>query len=310
MTLAFVFGGGFVFGPAGRELYDAYAAVRQACAQVQEWTGVAVPALLEQDFTGRPGDKHLLELRQAALSWGVIDLLAEMGIHPDVVGGMSLGGKVAASLAGAIERRALCELFLAEAGAPPPADGRTRGVASVRLLPGDELDRYLRRADVHLAADGFGPATDGTRLLLLAGYLDDLQLVAAHEKVGTVNVLGGWGAWHSPLQRHVQEHMAPMLARASFKDPALPLFSALRPGRLLTGAQVRQEFVDNYTSFVSMVHLHTELERYGVGLGLMPGSGTAPEQNNFPFPVVQVETPDDVTDALMTLDEFGYLLSA
>jgi [acyl-carrier-protein] S-malonyltransferase len=310
MSLGFVFGGGFVFGPAGAELHDAYPAVRRACAQVQEWTGVDVSALLTQDFTGRPGDKHLLELRQAALSWGVVDLLAEMGIHPDVLGGMSLGGKIAASLAGAVERAALCELFLAEAGAPAPADGRTRGVASVLLAPDEDVQRYCDRSDVYPAADGFGPARDGTRLLLLAGYLDDLQALAAQAKVGTMNVLGGWGAWHSPLQGHVREHMAPRIEATSWHDPSVPLFSALRPGRIRSAAEIRREFLDNYTSFVSVVHLHTELERYGVRLALMPGSGTAPEHNNFPFPVVQVETPEDVTDALTALDEFGYLLAA
>jgi [acyl-carrier-protein] S-malonyltransferase len=312
MSLCFVFGGGFVFGPTGSELWDAYAPVRRSCAEVREWTGVDVAALLPEDFTHRPGDKHLLELRQAALSWGLVDLLAELGIRPGVLGGMSLGGKIAASLAGAIERRALTGLIMAEAGAPrAAADGRVRGVASVLLAPGEEVDPYCGdQPDVHLAADGFGPAPDGTRLLLLAGYLDELQALAARAKVGAVNVLGGWGAWHSPLQWHVRGYMAPRIAATAFQDPRIPLFSALRPGRTLTADQVRQEFLDNYTSFVSVVHLHTELERYGVQLGLMPGSGTAPELNNFPFPVVQIETPEDVTEALTALHEFGYLMTA
>ncbi|MGN5377314.1 hypothetical protein ACQ4WX_05170 [Streptomyces lasalocidi] len=144
---------------------------------------------------------------------------------------------------------------------------------------------------------------------MISGYREDLAALAEEvektpDRPGTVQVYPGWGALHCPLNQYIKDVMAPYLATVDFRDPQLPLFSGRVPGRV-DAAGVRADFVENYTSYVSVTFLHSELTKFGARLGITLASGTAPEMNRYPFPVVQVQTPDDLEEAMSTMFELG-----
>lgn len=305
MTLCVVLGG-LVVGPNGIELYETYPAVREVCAQISEWTGVEFPAVLAEDFTDRPDRRTDAEIRQVALSLGVVDVLSAMGVRAGAVGGVSLGEMIGATLVGSLERRELCEILNYRRLKVPAAspDGRALAFAGLALPAGEDVDFYVgpRRPGVHLGADNFGTLTDGSRVLTISGYLDDLvaladEVAASPGRAGQIDIYQGWGAPHCPLNEYVRDIMRPHLDSIEFRDPRLPLFSGRRPGQVLTANAVRADFVEDYTSYVSVTHLYTALERFGVTLGIFPVSGPTPEASGFPFPRVEIQLPEDIEEA-------------
>jgi hypothetical protein len=111
VTLASIFGTDVLrYQPDGViEFYDVYPAVRDSYEQAAEWTGLDAKALLHQQ--GFDGDEQLrlraVSIALAAAQFGIHDALAEQGIRPGIVGGLSLGGMVSSCVAGQLRRRDL-----------------------------------------------------------------------------------------------------------------------------------------------------------------------------------------------------------
>jgi [acyl-carrier-protein] S-malonyltransferase len=311
MTLCMVLGGGWAFGLAGSSLYDKYPQVQDTCAQVAEWTGLDFPGVLDDDFSTRPDKRSTAQLRQVALSLGIADLFFSMGIRPRALGGVSVGGMIASALAGAISRQDLCEIFkYQEKLTRTPPDGRDLAFAALILPSGEDEALYLgpHRPDIYLGSTSFGTMRDGNRALIISGYSDELQAMRTEieqsaERKAMIQIFEGWGALHCPLNQYIKDAMDPLISSITFHDPHTPLFSARIPGQLRTAEQVRQDFQENYTSFVSVSYLYNELDAFGMRLGITPGVGTSPELNRYPFPVLQIEDPTDVDAAVSTIYE-------
>ncbi|WP_406403292.1 ACP S-malonyltransferase [Streptomyces uncialis] len=310
MSLGYLFGGGVGTEPHGLELHRTYPVVRSWYEQVSEWTGLTVGQILEEDLpTAQEERQSVGTVREAALAIGVHDVLASFNLRPAAIGGLSLGAMAASCLAGSVDRRELFEMLAGSRDTPePPADALRQGIAIAFGALGEGAPSHPGEnvPGVHLAGD-FGPTTDGTqRILMLAGHAEALDALAAEVPPGTVVPLPGRTiAVHTPLRRHYRDFMAPRIDAMSFTDPEIPLLSCLEPKVLRTAADVRDLFQRNSTDPISLVDVYDGMREQGVQLGLVMGPSIPEGILAFPFPVVHIEQPEHIEQALTTAYDLG-----
>lgn len=305
MSLSYLVGSGVGEKPGGRELYDEYASMRDWLEQVRCWTGVTPEQILIEEIEGESRDARVVpRVRSAALAIGVHDVLAELGVRPASLGGVSLGGLVSAVLAGAVDRRTFLELLVRLGEAPRPYAGIRQGMATVYAPVTEDPAAYV--------SDGVGPACDmglsadgSHRVQLVSGRRDALDALAAERPPGEVTVTGHIEAFHSELQRPVAEFMTRHYAAATFRAPELPVFSCFEEMTLRTPDEVRDAFARNVTDPVSLPYVTAAMLRHGVTLAVVPGPSLPPGVLRYPFPVVHVETPDDIATVMTTIYELG-----
>ncbi|MDH6142624.1 MULTISPECIES: malonyl transferase [Kitasatospora] len=311
MTLAYILGGGI--SPAsesGVELYEQYPVVRECYAELSGYTGLTASQILTEPLPEEPGPRRSVgAVRQAALALGIADLLADLDVRPGAVGGLSLGGMVSSCLAGSIERRELARYLMHTGDAPQvDPDAPAEGIA-IAFVPTDRDPAAYHEpavADVYLASD-FGPSMDGgARMLMLSGLRAALEKVAAEAPQGTVAVLDQYQiALHTPLRRAAGDFLEPWITAMPLRDPALPLSSCLEQRTLVTAEEVRDLFLRNTTDPVHLPLVYAEMKRQGVRLGLVLGPSIPSGIVDFPFPVVHIETPEHVGQALSAIYELG-----
>ncbi|CBG75337.1 MULTISPECIES: malonyl transferase [Streptomyces] len=311
MTLGLLFGGGVGADVHGPEMYRAHPVMRDLYEQVSGWTGLTVGQILEEELPEPQEERESAgTIREAALALGVHDVLAERGLSPAVLGGLSLGALTASCLAGSIGRRELFEM-LAHARHTPElsAEEPEQGLA-LALAPaeGDLMAAYRGegRAGVHLSGD-LGPTADGAmRILMLSGERKALDTLTAALPPGTVAPLPDRPiAVHSPLRGHFRAFMAPYIDAMPFKAPELPLASCLERKTLTTAEDVRDLFDRNATDPISLVDVGDEMKDQGVRLGLVMGGSIPDGILRFPFPVVHVDKPEHIQQVLTSVYEFG-----
>ena len=316
MTLAYILGGGI--SPAsesGVELHEQYPVVQDCYRELAEFTGLTVPQILSEGLPEEPGPRRSVgAVRQAAVALGIADLLADMDVRPGAVGGLSLGGMVSSCLAGSIERRELVHYLMHTGDAPQVDPGAPAEGIAITFVPADrDPSAYYEPAvpDVYLASD-FGPCTDGgARMLMLSGLRTALEKVAAEAPQGTVAVLDQYQiALHTPLRRSARDFLEPWIAAMPLRDPSLPLSSCLEQRTLTTAADVRDLFRRNTTDPVHLLHVCAEMKRQGVKLGLVLGPSIPSGVIDFPFPVVHIETPEHVGQAMSAIYELGIEIPA
>lgn len=311
MTLGYILGGGISHDPgAGAELYEAFPVMRAAYQQVQDWTGLTAEQIRTDPLPDEQEPRQAVgSIRQAALALGIHDILAEQGVHPGAAGGLSLGAMTSSCLAGSLDRRTFFQLLLHTRETPPPAaDAPAQGLALAFVPVEDDHSTFYEpaRPGVHLAGD-FGKAFDHSRnMLMLAGYQAALEALAAEVTPGTVVVLPGVTAGvHSPLRQAANDFMVPYLAAIDFQAPVIPLVSCLEERTLASGEDIRDLFVRNAVTPISMVHLISGLASHGTRLGVVLGPAVPEGVIAFPFPVVHVEKPEHVTDLVTAIYDLG-----
>lgn len=313
MSLASIFGTNlFNYQPGGViDFYESFPAVREIYGQAAEWTGVDVEVLLHQNGEKAAGDEQLRlqagSVALAAAQLGIHDVLAEKGIRPALVGGLSLGGMVSSCVAGVLSRRELIELLFSSQHLPAsPAATRREGVASAFLPLDYDPEFYYgeSREGVYLGSDFGCDATGACRVVLLTGYRDALEKLAAEVPPGSVVVSDdGNIAVHSPLRRAARDLISDRVAAIDFADPVLPLCSCLEERTLKSAGEAREMFVRNVVEPVSTVHLTEEMRRHGTRLGLVIGPSLIKDLLQFPFPVVYVDSPQALPAAVAAIFE-------
>ncbi|QMU70740.1 ACP S-malonyltransferase [Streptacidiphilus sp. P02-A3a] len=318
MSLGYLFGGGVGTEPHGLELYRAFPVVRQWYAEVSAWTGLTVGQILEEELpTAQEERQSVGTVREAALAVAVHDALAQYDLRPAAIGGLSLGAMAASCLAGAVDRRELFEMLAHARHTPEPGPDEPEQGIAIAFAPasaGEAQGAGAGTVDhpgqgvpgVYLAGD-FGPTADGSqRLLMLAGRADALARLAADVPPGSVVPLPGRTiAVHSPLRRPFREFMAPRIDSMTFADPLLPLLSCLEPKVLTSADDVRDLFQRNSTDPISLVDVYTGMQQQGVELGLVMGPSIPEGILAFPFPVVHVDQPEHIQQALSTAYDLG-----
>ncbi|AXI80324.1 ACP S-malonyltransferase [Peterkaempfera bronchialis] len=318
MTLAFFFGTHqFNYKPKGvLDFYESHPAVRESYRQAAEWTGIGTDALLHQ--TGFEDDEQLRlsasAVALAAAMLGIHDVLRESGIRPAVVGGLSLGGIVSGCVAGSIGRQDLIDLLFHSQHVPEATEGaRVQGFASAFLPLDFDASFYYgeKREGVYLAGDLGHDVTGSCRILLLSGYRDALDRLAAECPPGSILVSPeSSAAIHSPLHREAGELFRQRVDAIEVADPQLPVASCLERRQLRTGAEVRDMMVRNMVEPVDLGGLTEEMAAHGVRLGLVLGPSLIKDVIRFPFPMVHVDSPEGIAEAVAALFEFGVELPA
>lgn len=318
MTLAYIFGGGMNDQPGlGAELYDAYPVVRRWYGRIEERTGLSADQIIHERLPGteRGFRQGVGTIRQAAMAIGIADVLAELGIRPAVVGGLSLGSMVAACLSGAIDRCSFIDLLARTREAPPlPLDVPAQGVAVVTQPWQDDgaLDRWSDLAGAYLAVD-LGPIGDGNRhMIVLSGYREALEHIrdTAADEIRVHIPEERTIAFHSPLQRQTVEFLKPIVAGIGFEAPRIPLCSCLEPRMLASASDVRDMFLRNPVQSVSVRHLRTGMVHHGTRLGLVLGPSQFDRIARSPFPVVHIEKPDHIAEAVSAIYDLGVDLTS
>jgi [acyl-carrier-protein] S-malonyltransferase len=324
---------GFPLQPTGAEFYERYGVMRTWCDQVESWTGIEILPLLSENYTGeliagsldaqlkppdlsaRPEFFGHAQIRQAVHIIGVFDILAEQGIYPDVVAGTSLGGLIAACLAGSVEREDVFRLIVRRGQAPLAPEGEPAcGIAFAVLPPTADVDWYCgeSRPNVYMIADY--EFTGTKRVLMLSGHLKDLGELAAEAPPGHVPVVSGaMGAIHCPLQQFMCDLLGPDISDMNVRDPEITLLSGNGSGAQLeagvplkTAEDVRRSILDSYVTPVgSFKKIMGAFDEHGAQMVLGIGGPMPAGLPATPFPVLPATVPDDIGQIMTMIYDLG-----
>jgi [acyl-carrier-protein] S-malonyltransferase len=312
MALAYIIDGGLHDRPGlGTDLYETYPAVQKVYRQVAGWTGVPVDRLLSWGPDPFAEYREVGALRRAAVVIGLGDVLADLGVRPAAVAGMSLGAMTGAALAGAVSRQELFELLSSLREVPlsfEPPQGMGKLLVPAGVDPAEFVGGFPPGAwiavDVGLVDGG------RRRLVQVSGHREALLRLADQvpEKDAFSLPEESVIAFHSPLREYVREAMEPQIATMTFKDPETPLCGGMEPGRYATADLVREMFRKNQTDALSLPRMFGCLDDLDVELSLLVGPGTADlYRNAAEHTVIHVECPEHLTAALAAVQELGLL---
>lgn len=306
MALGYLLGGGVSREPVGLELYRAYPVMRDLYDQVADWCSLPLSMLLEDDVPEAPEARQAIgAVRLAALSIAVHDILAESGVHPSVIGGLSLGGLAGAALVGAVSRQQMFQLMVAGVDFPGwPPSSPPQGMAVVNVPNGQRIETYLAgHTRVHKAV-WVGESASGAGTFVVVGGEADALVRLAEANPGVVTPIPTQDlAIHTPIREPFRAFLAPYLARLEFTDPKLPLYAALEKKQLTTADEIRDMFDRNPVDPVYLPHIHGGMSDAGVDLAVVVSASISDGMLRLPFPTVHVERPEDIHKVLSTIYE-------
>lgn len=288
------------------QFFGTYPHVRSLYRDIREWTGLSVQQILAEKPPPDRGTKNsVLMIRCIAAQLAVHDTLAEHGIRPAAIVGLSLGITSASGMSGSLDRRALFEMLWYRRNGPEiPSDADPQGAAMCRVLPGKDLEAYYRDG-VYLAVD-FGVAADGScRWATLSGDRQALKKLSAEDPENVVMMPRSTVAGHTPLRQEASDFVREYLSTLEFQDPEVPLAACLEPELLTRADEVRDAIWRNIMTTVSLPYGFAHLQKLGVELLVIPGPPMADEMINFPVPVVRVNKPGDIEVLKEKMTELG-----
>lgn len=307
VKIAYLVDGGLSDLPgAGTDLYERYPQVQEIYEKAAGWTGLTVDRMLRWELDRLEEYQQVGLIRQASIILGVADLLAERGVRPDVIAGMSLGSLVGACIAGAVERKDLFTFLRRKTEVPPPT-GPAQGCAGL-LVPVDADDEeYLGQLVEGTWVGGeLGLRRNGTvRGFMVSGYVDALHELMAKLPEGSMHMIKDVNvAVHVPACADQNEYLEPVWSKMNFHDPEIPLCSCKERGMLTTAADVRKWYLGNQVDKVSHPDMFSNVIGHEPQLAFLLGPAKLDIYlDALPCPVIQIENDEQLTDAMTALYE-------
>jgi [acyl-carrier-protein] S-malonyltransferase len=255
--------------------------VRELFKLASEIMGRDMAALLGDGEALKRGDAAQPAITLANLAAAA--LLKERGVRPLVCAGHSLGEYAALETAGLISAADCFTLVKHRGTAMRRAAERLAGdaagdagmMAVIGLTPEqvEELTARWRAEDGGLA-EIYAANFNSPRQTVVSGRA--LGLAGERFKAAgarRVVVLQVAGPFHSPLMAEAAEEFRPVLEGIPFRDPAIPVYSNVTGGRILSGAEAKKLALEQITAPVRWTAGEGALLETGMELALETGPG-------------------------------------
>jgi len=281
MRTCYLFPGqGAQYPGMGKDLWESSVAAREVFGRATRASGVDVEGLL---FHGTAEELQATDKTQLAIT--VVNVAAsaalrEKGITAEACAGFSLGEYAALHEAGVLTLEDLLpivktrgELMESASRSLDSAAGKP-GMAAILGLSAEKVAAVVEP----LAREGVFAANHNSPVqMVLSGTSEGLaKAEAALKAAGAKRVirLKVSGPFHSPLLSEAAKAFEKELAKFSFAEPRLPVYSNVTGQRIRSGAEARELCAKQIVSLVRWVTVEENLLAEGPARFLEVGPGT------------------------------------